>query len=280
MTDPHKAGPALGMGRLRGARTILLAALAAHACASAPVAPPPKVATVPLEQKMAWMLQLEDQRILKLPEPPAPPPPPAPVKGRRPAPPPPPPPPAPDLTKLTTDADPRVRRRAAVAIGRVGLKDGIPALTALLADTDTDVRQSAAFALGLIGDRSASASLLPLLKDPDPLVRGRAAEGLGLMGAEDAAGAIAAMTAPLGKSAAVAAMTPDDERWPAPPEAEAFKLGLFALVRLRAYEPLATAALEGGRPVSIWWPVAYALQRNGDPRAASALRELIAVKGR
>jgi cyclophilin family peptidyl-prolyl cis-trans isomerase/HEAT repeat protein len=281
MTHSHKAGPAFRTGRLgawRGAATIL-AALSVHACASAPVAPPSKVPTVPLEQKMAWMLQLEDQRILNLPEPP-PPPPPAPVKGRSPVPPPPPPASSPDLTKLTTDADPRVRRRAAVAIGRVGLKDGIPALTALLADADTDVRQSAAFALGLIGDRSASASLVALLKDPDPLVRGRAAEGLGLMGAEDGAEAIAAMTAPLGRSAAVTAMTPDDERWPAPPEAEAFKLGLFALVRLRAYEPLATAALDGGRPVSTWWPVAYALQRNGDPRAAAALRQLLTVKGR
>ena len=83
MTHTHTAGPAFRTGRLAawsGAATIVLAALSAHACASAPVAPPAKVATVPVEQKMAWMLQLEDQRILKLPEPPPPPPPP-PVKG-------------------------------------------------------------------------------------------------------------------------------------------------------------------------------------------------------
>ena len=281
MTHPEP-GPAFRTRRFGARRGVLapaLAVLSAYACASAPAVAPAKVAAVPLEQKLAWMLQLEDQRILKLPEPPPAPAPVAPVKGRR-AVPPPPPPMVPDLTRLTTDADPRVRRRAAVAIGRVGLKDGIPALTQLLADTDTDVRQSAAFALGLIGDRASSASLVPLLKDPDPLVRGRAAEGLGLMGAEDTAPAIADMTAPLGRSAAVVAMTPDDERSPAPPEAEAFKLGLFALVRLRAYEPLATAALDGGRPVSPWWPVAYALQRNGDARAAPALRQLLTVKGR
>ena len=34
-------------------------------------------------------------------------------------------------------------------------------------------------------------------------------------------------------------MKPDDEAWPAAPEAEAFKLALFALVRLKAYDPLA-----------------------------------------
>ena len=32
--------------------------------------------------------------------------------------------------------------------------------------------------------------------------------------------------------------------------------------------------------MTTWWPVAYALQRNGDPRAAAALRQLIGVKGR
>ena len=39
-------------------------------------------------------------------------------------------------------------------------------------------------------------------------------------------------------------MTPDDETWPAPPEAEAFKLGLFALVRLRAYDRSPPPALD------------------------------------
>ena len=125
------------------ARVLSFAALVApFGCASAPPAPPKPLA-VAHEQKMAWMLQLEDQRILKLPEPP-PPPVVAPVKGQRPAPLPPPPASVPDLTKLATDADPRVRRRAAIAMGRVGLQDAVPALTTLLADTDTDVRQSAA----------------------------------------------------------------------------------------------------------------------------------------
>jgi cyclophilin family peptidyl-prolyl cis-trans isomerase/HEAT repeat protein len=229
---------------------------------------------------MAWMLQLEDQRLLKLPEPP-PPPVVAPVKGQRPVPLPPPPESVPDLMKLATDADPRIRRRAAISMGRVGLSDGVPALTTLVADTDTDVRQAALFALGLIGDRTASTVVLPLLQDPSPLARGRAAEALGLMAAEDAAPAIAKMAAEYAASPAVSGMTPDDEQWPGPPEAEAFKLGLFALVRLRAYDSLAAAALRpDGQPVSTWWPVAYALLRFGDPRAIPALRQLTRVKGR
>src|SRR5687767_13503444 len=84
-------------------------------CASAPPAPAP---TIGFEQKMGWILQLEDRRVLSLPAPPPAVVPPA-RRGAVPA-----PPPAPDLARLTTDAEPRVRRRAALAVGRVGLKEG------------------------------------------------------------------------------------------------------------------------------------------------------------
>ena len=277
--DTHSARLSRRTPRVLAGLLSFAALVAPFGCATAPPAPP-KPLTVAHEKKMAWMLQLEDQRLLKLPEPP-PPPVVAPVKGQRPVPLPPPPESVPDLTKLATDADPRIRRRAAISMGRVGLSDALPALTTLVADTDTDVRQAALFALGLIGDRTASTVVLPLLQDPSPLARGRAAEALGLMAAEDAAPAIAKMAAEYAASPAVSGMTPDDEQWPGPPEAEAFKLGLFALVRLRAYDSLAAAALRpDGQPVSTWWPVAYALQRLGDPRAIPALRQLTRVKGR
>jgi cyclophilin family peptidyl-prolyl cis-trans isomerase/HEAT repeat protein len=243
------------------------------ACATVP---PPAPPTISFEQKMTWILQMEDQRILTLPAPPAP----VVIQPRKRNAPPPPAPVAPDLTKLTADSDTRIRRRAALALGRVGLKEGIPSLSALLADADADVRQAAAFALGLIGDVSAKAALIPLLTDPAPLVRGRAAEALGSIDATDAASAIGQMAAEYGRSTAVTALQPDDESWPAPAEAEAFKLGLFALVRLKAYEPLASAVLDpAGRPLS-WWPVAFALQRIADPRGAPALRQLAQVRGR
>lgn len=261
----------------QAARVIALASLVViGACATVPVTPAARL--VPHEQKMAWILQLEDQRLLRLPEPE--PPEPQPAGGRRTAPAPTPVSPA-DLATLAEDADPRLRRRAAIAIGRVGLREGIPALTPLLADADAEVRQAAAFALGLIGDASASPAVVPLLSDQDPVVRGRAADALGLMGAADTAAAIGAMVAEYARSGAVTAMAADEERWPAPAEAEAFKLGVFALARLRAYDPLATAVLGGdGRPVTTWWPVAYALQRTEDPRAAPALMALATVPSR
>src|SRR5437867_11153626 len=87
------------------------------ACASAPVAPPATPAGPTFEQKMAWMLRLEDHRVLRDPPPVIPPvAAPPPVRGRK-APAPavaPPPPPPPDLVRLLADAEPRVRRRAAL----------------------------------------------------------------------------------------------------------------------------------------------------------------------
>ena len=247
------------------------------ACATPP--PPPPAPTISFEQKMAWILQLEDQRLLRLPPPPAPVE--VPVKqGRRPIVAPPAPSSSPDLVVLVRDAEPRLRRRAALAIGRVRLKEGVQPLVGTLSDTDPDVRAMAAFALGLIGDSSAEPALAPLLADAAPLVRGRAAEALGQIGATASAAAIGQMVAEYARSAPVKALQPDDETVPAAPEAEALKLGVFALVRLRAFEPLAGALLDGGRPVTSWWPVAYAFQRIDDRRAAAPLLELLRGPGR
>jgi cyclophilin family peptidyl-prolyl cis-trans isomerase/HEAT repeat protein len=256
----------------------LLAAALASGCATAPVAAPVAPITS-FEQKMAWMLELEDRRILRLEIPPPAAPPPV-VRRGRPAPLPP-PVVTPDLTTLVSDAEPRVRRRAALAIGRVGLPDGIKALTGMLTDTDPEVRGMAAFALGLIGDGSAAPALIAALADLSPVVRGRAAEALGQIGAKDASEAIGRMAAEYARGPAVLAMQGDDEKWPAAPEVEAFRLGIFALVRLGAYEPLAAAVLDqSGRPATSWWPVAYALGRLGDARAQPALLELLRTPGK
>jgi cyclophilin family peptidyl-prolyl cis-trans isomerase/HEAT repeat protein len=244
--------------------------------------PPPKLpapAAVPEPQKMAWILQLEDQRLLHL-DLPAPEPPPPPVKGRKPKPVaiPPKPSSSPDLAVLVRDTDPRIRRRAALAIGRVKSTDGMSTLAATLTDTDPDVRAMAAFALGIIGDSSAESALTPLLTDAAPMVRGRAAEALGQIGAKGAAAAIGQMVAGYVTSVPVAAMQADADA--SSPEATALALGLNALVRLKAYEPMASAVVADGQPASAWWPVAYALQRVEDPRAAPVLVRLLGAQGR
>src|SRR5204863_6316708 len=114
-------------------------------CASAPpvAAPPPPPAPPPpvrptFEQKMSGLLRLEDQRLLRDP-----------VDATAPAADTPGTLPPPDLTRLLGDEEARVRRRAALAVGRVGLADGVEPLLPLLSDADPEVRQMAAFALGL-----------------------------------------------------------------------------------------------------------------------------------
>jgi cyclophilin family peptidyl-prolyl cis-trans isomerase/HEAT repeat protein len=263
--------------RFRVYAAVALFALSMPACKTPP--PPPPAPTISFEQKMVWILQLEDQRLLRQPAQPVPIE--VPVRqGTRVLVAPPKPDSSPDLVVLVRDAEPRLRRRAALAIGRVRLKEGVQPLVGTLADTDPDVRAMAAFALGLIGDPAAEPSLLPLLTDIVPMVRGRAAEALGQIDATGSAAAIGKMVAEYARSAAVKAIQPDDETVPVAPEAEAFKLGVFALVRLRGFEPLSAAVLEGGRPVTHWWPVAFAFQRINDPRAAAPLLELLRGPGR
>jgi len=73
----------------------------------------------------------------------------------------------------------------------------------------------------------------------------------------------------------------DDVGYPLAPPVEAARLAIYALVRLGSYDALAAAVLDGsGQPVSRWWPVAYALGRINDPRAAPALLTLLRTPGR
>ncbi|MGH9256076.1 MAG: HEAT repeat domain-containing protein [Vicinamibacterales bacterium] len=253
-------------------------------CATIPPPPPtpspaPEPPVVTWEEKLGWMIRLEDQRILRDPNPP---PPVVLVPATRTEPAIVAPPPPSDLFRLLGDGEARVRRRAALALGRVGLRDAVEPLTRVLAaDAEAEVRQMAAFALGLIGERTARAALLAALADPDLLVQGRAAEALGALGDRADATAVSDMVQRHVRAGALASIPPDDLTYPLGPPVEAARLGLYALARLGSYDALAAAALDAnGQPVSAWWPVAYALQRLGDPRVAPALVPLLSTPGR
>jgi cyclophilin family peptidyl-prolyl cis-trans isomerase/HEAT repeat protein len=255
-----------GLLRFAPAPWLALPALLAG-CASAPL-PVPQTS---MEQKLAWILRLEDQRVLRDPAPPAPPPSTA-ARGRRAAP----APATPDLVVLLSDDLARVRRSAALAVGRVGLGEGMePLMRVLGGDPDPAVRQAAAFGLGLLRDAAAADALRRALGDPDALVQGRAAEALSLLdygtaSSAQAAADIGTMVARQLEASGAARLEPDAvSEEPGP---EAFRLGVVALGRLKAFEPLAAAVLDAaGRPRVRWWPVAFALQRCEDRRAVPAL---------
>jgi cyclophilin family peptidyl-prolyl cis-trans isomerase/HEAT repeat protein len=249
----------------RAVGVTLVIGLSACAPAVRPASPPAAAPApvIPIERKAGWILRLEQARVLQDA-----------ALGA-------------DLRALARDADAGVRRRAIVAIGRVGLTDGIAVATAALSDAEEAARAAAAFALGLIGDPQAAPALEGALKDPSPLVRARASDALGLIGTAAgtsgfpgaAASANAIADAAAGCPAVIAQIAPDEETTKAPEE-EACRAAIVALVRLRQFDALARVVLDpNGAPVSRWWPVAFGLQRSMDPRAANALAALAAGPG-
>jgi HEAT repeat protein/cyclophilin family peptidyl-prolyl cis-trans isomerase len=269
----------------RASATALAVALTLAGCKSTPepapkmpaAAPPPApvAPAVSMDTRVGWLLRLEQARILRDPS-----------RGPRPATiaPAPGAPRAyavatePDLVALSTDTDGGVRRRAILAIGRVGLPEGLPAVLAGLSETSEDIRAMSAFAAGLIGTPPAAAPLEKALTDPSALVRGRAAEALGLIGQPTSAAAIVAAFGTCRDT--IANIDPDDETVGKAADVDACRLALLALVRLKSYDGVARLTLnERGQPISRWWPVAFAFQRLGDKQATEAMATLAASPG-
>ena len=91
-----------------------------------------------------------------------------------------------ELMQLLSNQSPLVRKRAALAAGRIGDEGAVKSLSYVLErDTDTSVRAMAAFALGEIEAESGANALLAVLKNTSapPEIRSRAIEGLGKIAA-------------------------------------------------------------------------------------------------
>ncbi len=87
-----------------------------------------------------------------------------------------------------------VRRRAALTLGKLGDRSGVPVMAADLATAKGRDRNNVAVALRILKDRRAVPALRKALKDPSPYVRGIAAEALGEVGAKEAYADLAALT--------------------------------------------------------------------------------------
>ena len=264
------AVPLAALVCMTGCKPAAVPAPSAPGTATAAPAPPSA------DRKMAWVLRLEDERVTRdpdagdVPVPDA-----AAAAGARltlaPA-------ATPNLRALALDPDATIRRRALLALGRIGVVENAPLLVAALHDEDEYSRQAAAFGLGLLADTQSVTALETALRDPSPLVQVAAADALGLIGVEASAGAVADAAA--GCADRLKGIDPDDEAWPKAPEVEVCRSALYALVRLKDKDALARVALDAqGQPISHWWPVAFALQRSGDARAVPALLTLASGTG-
>jgi HEAT repeat protein/cyclophilin family peptidyl-prolyl cis-trans isomerase len=165
------------------------------------------------------------------------------------------------FTRLS-EPDPSLRRRAALALGRIGDPEAALPLTNLLTDSVDSVRVTAAFALGLLEGPLPSETLDALvaaLDDPVDEVRARAVATLGRKGPEDMAERIATdLIARLPSGS-----TPYD--WGEDLENSALRLphpdlrqGLYALARWKnlrwAWSILAN---DQAQPRFLWWPAAW-----------------------
>jgi cyclophilin family peptidyl-prolyl cis-trans isomerase/HEAT repeat protein len=155
-----------------------------------------------------------------------------------------------------------MRRRAALAAGRIRDRRSIVPLGALLSDGDTSVAATAAFALGQIGDTAAVPLLVPLA-DPariatTPTVVGEAAYALGKIRHPQARAALERLLTDAPREGAGVR--------------EAVGMALLAIWRQGRPTPVdaITPWLRSADP-EIRWRAAYALARRGEPRATAAL---------
>jgi cyclophilin family peptidyl-prolyl cis-trans isomerase/HEAT repeat protein len=211
--------------------------------AAAPAGPAAKSPPTPRIEKLARLLELEDARSAGGDE----------------------------LVRRLRDSDRGVRRRAALAAGRIAAPELVPPLVELMNDQEVEVRRMAAFALGLAGSRLAVERLLASLQDADAQVRGRAAEALGRIGDARAALPIARLVIDsLPKTIDRMTVRGDDPKDAAAQWGEQ-RLALFALARLKDVQAARLALLDGARPRFDWWAATWVAMRLESPELRPVL---------
>jgi cyclophilin family peptidyl-prolyl cis-trans isomerase/HEAT repeat protein len=232
-------------------RARALAAMLAAGLAVAPIAFAAKKPAAPPSariEKLARLLELEDQRATGGDE----------------------------VARRLRDPDRGVRRRAALAAGRIAAPELVPPLVELMNDQEVEVRRMAAFALGLAGSRLAVDRLLASLQDADGQVRGRAAEALGRIGDARAALPIARLLiSSLPKTIDRMTVRGDDPGAAAAQWAEQ-RLALFALARLKEVKAAQLALLDGVRPRFDWWAATWVAMRIESPELRPVLLAAVA----
>lgn len=177
-----------------------------------------------------------------------------------------------ELARLLRHPDRGVRRRAALAAGRIAAPELVAPLVELMNDQELEVRRMAAFALGLAASPLAVDRLIAALRDADGQVRARSAEALGRIGDARAAMPIARLLVDaLPKTIDRMTVRGDDPRDPAAQWSEQ-RLALVALARLKDVAAARHALLDGARPRFDWWASTWVAMRLESPELAPVLR--------
>jgi cyclophilin family peptidyl-prolyl cis-trans isomerase/HEAT repeat protein len=170
-----------------------------------------------------------------------------------------------ELDRYLRDADRSIRRRAALAAGRIADRSLVPTLVELMNDGEVEVRQMAAFGLGLIGDPAAADRLIASLQDTEGVVRARSVEALGRLGDPRLAANVAAFVveqAPRTKG--LITIRGDDPANPRDPWVE-LRLALISLYGLKEPKAAAHALLVGTEPRFDWWAATFVASRLESP---------------
>lgn len=157
-------------------------------------------------------------------------------------------------------ADPSIRRQAALAAGRIGDTAAVPILVQALADSAQGVRSAAAFALGLLKDPRAIQPLLDMVQRASPEQQD--------FGIFEAVTAIAKIG---GTEGARALQLIIDAGRPGQPN-QAVSRALLEAWRLGAEGPVLSLIRYAQDPDNlVRWNAMFSLSRSGDPRALPSL---------
>jgi cyclophilin family peptidyl-prolyl cis-trans isomerase/HEAT repeat protein len=179
-----------------------------------------------------------------------------------------------ELAEMMKVSHAGVRKRAAIAIGRIGDPDGALALLSQLdIERNRDVKTTVVFATGETEDPRAVPTLLAILASPKELIptRARAAEALGKIGANTASAALLG-PAKLGEmTTAVAASLPPPDRKVAGDDLLLASLATTALLRLKTPGALAPLVAQlSSATTELRWLASNAIARMRPAPSAAA----------
>jgi cyclophilin family peptidyl-prolyl cis-trans isomerase/HEAT repeat protein len=176
-----------------------------------------------------------------------------------------------DLIEMTLPPHGGVRRRAILALGRIGYPSGLAALIDILnsdrnpENRDPEMRSLAAFSLGQIQNQQAVAALIERLDpaiEPSPVVRARAAEALGKIASNKEAAAALGNYGLGGIAAAIVRLLPQPGAQLSDSSKLLASMALTALLRIKQASTVEAISLQlRSADADLRWQAANALAR-------------------